>query len=133
MNITIGGMKMGKNTISVVLPKELEDNLEFLQTIPNPVDEDLALLFMGKNIQSPYGKKHRLIILFLLRKVESEYEVDVEIDSFTFDSDEAAQQFLESVPNMSLIEFLFKSHHQVFSFKENEEQRIKYNKLYRMN
>lgn len=111
---------MNKNAdkIQVLLPKEVEDRFEMLQTIINPDDADLALLFMGENVVSKSGNNLRLIRLLLARKIETDYELDGEINTFVFGDEEAAQSFLAAVPNMSLIEFFFKSNYQDFVIDE---------------
>lgn len=92
--------------IKVDLPTELKNNLEFVRTIPSSNDEELALLVMAEDKRNEKGDELRVLRFFRIRKVETEFEIVNEVESFVFANHDNALEFLDFLPKMSAIDLL---------------------------
>lgn len=80
------------------------DGKEFVTTIFNPRDSDSMILVLGDNVD---GQKEGLTYLHLYMAICG--EVIHGLDTLAFKTPEEAREFVENIPEMSALDFMFKS------------------------
>ena len=77
---------------------------EFVTTVFNPLNDNDMILILGDNID---GQKEGLTYLFLYLSLSGEIEHGIE--SLAFNSPNEAWQFIDKLPEMTALEFMFKT------------------------
>ena len=80
------------------------DGKEFVTTIFNPRYKDSMILVLGDNVD---GQSEGLTYLHLYIAVRG--EVSHGLDSLAFKTPKEAREFVENIPEMSALDFMFKS------------------------
>lgn len=102
---------MLEKEIEIVVPEELNDFV-FINTVTTPGLKDIAVLIMGQDLE-PVGSQLPTIRLYLLKRIESEYHFEEEIEAFSFLDTSDAMNFVMKLPQMSALELLLMMHGQV--------------------
>lgn len=77
---------------------------KIIETVFSPVFDDTAILILGEN----YKRFSREIIIsfYLLKKEESEFCVNKELQSFAISNYKEASRFIKRLPQMSALELI---------------------------
>lgn len=77
---------------------------DFVTTIFNPLIEEQMILITGDNID---GTDEGLTFLFIYLIIEG--EVDHGLETLAFNNPEEAQSFVQNLPKMTALQFMFKT------------------------
>ena len=80
--------------------------MDVLSTAQSPVIEGLCIVFLGENFNGEDGLPTIRLQLGKLNNHLDYYELEKELEAFSFMTVEAALDFLERLPNMSALELI---------------------------
>lgn len=103
--------------IEIVLPEELKEFV-FINTISTPGLNDFEILIMGQDLE-PLGGQLPTIRLYLIKKHDSEYHFEDEIEAFSFLDTATAMNFAINLPQMTALELLLMMNGQVRADENN--------------
>ncbi|WP_298830116.1 hypothetical protein [uncultured Planococcus sp.] len=85
------------------LPEEFE-GMELLQTLLSPAKSDRGIMILGKNYSD--GVERPTVRIYLISIEENEWDLEEELQAFTFLNFGSAKRFVEGLPSMSAIDLL---------------------------
>ena len=85
------------------LPEEFE-GMELLQTLISPVKSDMGIMVLGENYSD--GAERPTVRIYLISIEEDEWDLEGELQAFTFPNFGSAKRFVEDLPSMSAIDLL---------------------------
>ncbi|SEM35807.1 hypothetical protein SAMN05192533_102309 [Mesobacillus persicus] len=98
---------MKKNTnINVNIPNEILHDMEIHATVVSPVDKKTGILILTSGMK--HFTKEIVIRIYLLHREDTKNHFDIqhELQAFSFTSYLQAKKFLNHLPNMSALEML---------------------------
>ncbi|QDY46924.1 geranylgeranyl pyrophosphate synthase (plasmid) [Planococcus glaciei] len=85
------------------LPEEFE-GMELLQTLISPAKSDTGIMILGENYAE--GVERPTVRIYLISIGKDEWNIEGELQAFTFPSFGSAKRFVEDLPSMSAIDLL---------------------------
>lgn len=85
------------------LPDEFE-GMELLQTLISPAKSDIGIIILGENYSD--GVERPTVRIYLISIEENEWDLEGELQAFTFLNFGSAKRFVEDLPIMSAIDLL---------------------------
>ena len=85
------------------LPEEFE-GMELLQTLISPANSDMGIMILGENYAE--GAEWPTVRIYLISIGKDEWDLEGELQAFTFPSFGSAKRFVEDLPSMSAIDLL---------------------------
>lgn len=90
--------------VEIVIPDMLK-HMEILTIAISPVMQDLGILIMGVNMK-PLKNELPTIRIYLLQKDGRKFNVEKELEAFSFFDANSAMEFVMNLPEMSALELL---------------------------
>lgn len=95
---------MLESNIKLVLPKELQEEMELHELLVQPDADDSGILIMIHDLSK--DTTGYVVRVYQLSKVNEEFFVDAELEAFAFPNHEAAVSFANRIPGMTAMEML---------------------------